>query len=398
MENPSAIREIMNIVADFEKHPEKYPRKLIYLAGGWPQDPPPPVLREAASELVGDEAAFNSSARYGPTRGEPDFIERICAYERGVWGRHVSLDEDGVIVGSGSTELTAAFMLACLDPGDELVLPAPGYLNYKRQAEIEELLSVKIKRWPIVKAHEYEPDPAELADVMTERTRLVIVCSPGNPDSRVMSDEALNGVLDVAEEKGAWVMLDLAYRAFCFGDEPGYLSRRRRENEIIMCTFSKELRTPGWRLAYAIADPELVEAVNALEQARTLCPSTLAQRIIGRVIGDEGRLKALRAFYDEGRRKYARTAKMALDALTDAMPKAVPLEPEGGFYIFFDASDYDKSSRRFCKRLLDEVQVALTPGLDFGMEGWIRLSYAPTVEEPELITEAMERIRALLKS
>ena len=289
-------------------------------------------------------------------------------------------------------------MLACLDPGDELVLTAPGYLNYKRQAEIECLLNVKIKRWPIVKAHEYEPDPGELADMMTERTRLVIVCSPGNPDSRMMSDEVLNGVLDVAEEKGAWVMLDLAYRAFCFGDEPGYLSRRRRENEIIMCTFSKELRTPGWRLAYAIAEPELVEAVNALEQARILCPSTLVQRIIGRVIGDEGRLKALRAFYDEGRRKYARTAKIALDALTDAMPKAVPLEPEGGFYIFFDASDYDKSSRRFCKRLLDEVQVALTPGLDFGMEGWIRLSYAPTVEKPELITEAMERIRGLLKS
>ena len=397
MENPSAIREIMSIVADFEKHPEKYPRKLIYLAGGWPQDPPPPALREAALELVSDEKAFNSSARYGPTKGEPDFIERICDYERAVWGRQISLDRDRIIVGSGSTELTAAFMLACLDPGDELILTAPGYLNYKRQAEIEGLLSVNIKHWPIVKNHEFEPDPAELADIMTERTRLVIICSPGNPDSCVMSDELIDGILDVAEEKGAWVMLDLAYRAFCFGDEPGYFSRRRRENEIIMCTFSKELRVPGWRLAYAIAEPELVEAVNALEQARVLCPSTLAQRVIGRAIGDEKRLKALRAFYDEGRRKYAHVAKKALDALVDAMPKAIPLEPRGGFYIFFDASNYDKSSRRFCKRLLDEVQVALTPGLDFGMEGWIRLSYAPTVEEPELITEAMERIKALLK-
>ncbi len=396
MENPSAIREIMNIVADFEKHPEKYPRKLIYLAGGWPQDPPPPVLREAALELVGDETAFNSSARYGPTRGEPDFIERICDYERAIWGRRVSPDRDGIIVGSGSTELTAAFMLACLDPGDELILTAPGYLNYKRQAEIEGILSVKVKRWRIVRDHEYEPDPGELAELMTERTRLVIVCSPGNPDSCVMDDETLDGVLDVAEERGAWVMLDLAYRAFCFGDEPGYLSRRRRDNEIIMCTFSKELRVPGWRLAYAIAEPELVEAVNALEQARTLCPSTLAQRIIRRVLEDEKRLKALRAYYDEGRRKYARIARVALDALVDAMPRAVPLEPKGGFYVFFDASEYDGSSRRFCRRLLDEVQVALTPGLDFGMEGWIRLSYAPTVEKPELITEAMERIKGLL--
>ena len=398
MENPSAIREIMSIVADFEKHPEKYPRKLIYLAGGWPQDPPPPVLREAALELMGDEKAFSSSARYGPTKGEPDFIERLCDYERAIWGRRVSPDRDGIIVGSGSTELTAAFMLACLDPGDELILTAPGYLNYKRQAEIEGLLNVRVKRWPIVKNHEFEPDPAELADLMTERTRLVIICSPGNPDSRIIRDDVLKGIIDVAEEGDAWVMLDLAYRAFCFGEEPSYFSWPRRENEIVMCTFSKELRVPGWRLAYAIAEPELVGAVNALEQARILCPSTLVQRILGRVLGDEKRLKALRAFYDEGRRKYARIAKIAFDALTDAMPKAIPLEPEGGFYIFFGASEYDENSRRFCKRLLDEVQVALTPGLDFGMEGWIRLSYAPTVEEPELITEAMERIRGLLRS
>ena len=396
MENPSAIREIMNIVADFERHPEKYPRKLIYLAGGWPQDPPPPVLREAARELLEDENAFNLSARYGPTKGVPDFIEAIIRYERAVWGRPIRPDEDAIIVGSGSTELTAALMLACLDPGDELILTTPGYLNYKRQAEIEGLLSIRVKRWPTVKDHEYAPDPGELADLITDRTRLVIVCSPGNPDSMVMEDDVLDGVLDVAEEKDVWVMLDLAYRAFCFSDEPRYLSRPRRPNEVVMCTFSKEFRVPGWRLAYVIASPELVEAMTAIEQARTLCPSTLAQKIIMRALASEERFKAIRAYYDAGRQKYARVAKLTLEALNDAMPRAVPLEPEGGFYVFFDASAYDKNSRRLCKRLLDEVQVALTPGLDFDMEGWIRLSFAPTVENPGLVQEAMERIKSVL--
>lgn len=396
MENPSAIREIMTIVADYERHPEKYPRPLIYLAGGWPQDPPPPVLREAARELVEDEQAFNLSARYGPTKGEPDFLEAIARYEEAIWGRRVRPGEDAIIVGAGSTELTAAFMLACMDPGDELILTCPGYLNYKRQAEVEGLLQLRVKWWPVIKGHEYEPDPGELSSLITDRTRLVIVTTPGNPDSMVMPDDVLNGILDVAEERGVWVMEDLAYRAFFFEEEPGYLSRPRRENEIVMCTFSKEFRIPGWRLAYAIAEPELVAAVNAIEQARTLCPSTPAQKVLTRALSSKERLKAIREYYDAGRHRYAEVAKLAYDALVDAMPKAVPLRPQGGFYVFFDASAYDENSRRFCKRLLDEAQVALTPGRDFGMEGWIRLSFAPTVERPELISEAMERIKSVL--
>jgi len=398
VENPSAIREIMSVVADFEKHPEKYPRKLIYLAGGWPQDPPPPVLREALRELVEDEAAFNLAARYTPTKGDPDFLEAVARYERSVWGREVRESEDAIIAGAGSTELTAAFMMACMDPGDELLLTAPGYLNYKRQAEIEGLLKVRIRWWPVIKDHEYAPDPGELADYITDRTRLLIITSPGNPDGMVMPDDLYEGVLDVAEEKGIWVMLDLAYRAYCFGEEPRYFSRPRRPNEILMCTFSKELRTPGWRLAYAIAEPELVSVVNAIEQARVLCPSGLAQKAITRALATEERLRAIRAYYDAGRKKYARVAGLTLKALEEAMPKAVPLEPQGGFYVFFDASAYEPRSKVFCRELLNEVQVALAPGKDFGMEGWLRLAFAPVVETPELVEEAMERIRAYLSS
>ena len=398
VENPSAIREIMTVVADYEKHPEKYPRKLIYLAGGWPQDPPPPSLRRALREIAEDEGAFNLSARYGPTKGEPDLLEAIRRYEEVVWGRRLRPEEDALIVGAGSTELTAAFMMACLDPGDEILLTCPGYLNYKRQAEIEGLLDFRVRWWPIIKDHDYEPDPGELSELITDRTRLVMITTPGNPDSMIMPEEVLNGVLEVAEEKDVWVMVDLAYRAFCFRDEPPYFSRDRRPNEIVMCTFSKELRIPGWRLAYAIADPELVKAVNAIEQARTLCPGTLPQKVLIKVFSSDEELRGLRVFFDEGRKRYAKAAKTAYETLLDAMPKASPLEPEAGFYVFFDASAYEPNSRAFCKKLLDEAQVALAPGRDFGMEGWIRLSYAPVVLTPEVIVEAMERIKELLSS
>ena len=129
-----------------------------------------------------------------------------------------------------------------------------------------------------------------------------------------------------------------------------------------------------------------------------MCIRDRVQKVIIRAFSRPEHLKDLRAYYDAGRERYARVAKMTLEALEEALPKAIPLEPQGGFYVFFDASAYEPASKVFCQKLLNEVQVALTPGKDFGMEGWIRLSYAPVVETPELITEAMERIKTSIRA
>ena len=396
LENPSAIREIMTVVTDYKLHPEKYPRKLLYLGGGWPQDPAPEVVREEFLKLGGDKELFREACRYGPTRGEPEFMESVTVYEKEIFGRKATTEE--VIVGLGSTELTAAFMLATLDSGSEVILTRPGYLNYERQILVETLMSAKIKRWDIIKDREFAPNTDELQDLITPDTRLIILTAPGNPDGQIFSEETLEAVSDIAEDKGVWVMVDVAYRAFCFEKEPKYYSRPRRENEIWMCSLSKELRILGWRLAYALADPELINAVVTVEQARTLCPSRPAQMIVSRIIGDKDKLKVIKDFYDKGKRRYAEVGLKTYNALKEEIPDIYPLKPMGGFYVFFDASNYSPSSRKVCNDLLNKWQVALAPGLDFGMEGWIRLSFAPVIETPEVVFEAIQRMKEYFKS
>ncbi len=393
LSRPSSIREIMNLVADFEKHPEKYPRRLIYLGGGWPQDSPPRPVLEAFAEL--NEKDLKLSARYSPTRGDPDYLEVLRVYERELFGKNLS--EDEVISGSGSTDLTSAIFKVFLDPGDEVVLTRPCYLNYTRQLEIE-VGGVRIKRWNLIKGDEFEPDLEELNEMITEKTKLILVTTPGNPDSQVMDDETVKAVTEIAAEREAYVVLDEAYRAFHYLAEPRYISGDREENQILLLTLSKELRVPGWRLGHVIADKEVIRALETVEQGRILTPPRLPQRVLVKALQSEERIKEIRRFIrDETPKKYGAVARRTAELMKEISHLRI-LEPRGGFYVFFDASSVMPSSKEFVSRLLNEWQVALAPGVDFGMEGWIRLSFAPSVEDVSYIEEGVSRIRSFISS
>ena len=391
IENPSSIREIMSLVTDFKLHPEKYPRELIYLGGGWPQDPPPSTLREATAEVLEDNESWVNASRYGTTRGQPEFIEGVAKYEDFIFGKKVNPEE--IFVGSGSTELTAAIFLSVLDPSSEVILTRPGYLNYKRQIQIETSLKSNVKRWDILRGGEFNPDLDDLQKLITSNTRMIVVTTPGNPDGQVFSDELVSGIVDIAEDKGIWVMIDVAYRAFVFGDTPRYFSKPRRENEIWMMTLSKEFRVPGWRMAYAVMDTDLLKAVETVEQGRNLCPSHFAQEVFAKLFHDSDKLRRTKEFFKSTRVKYKNVAEHTYGFLKSEIPKINPLRPMGGFYVFFDASKYSGDSRYVCSKILNDYQVALVPGLDFGLDGWIRLSFAPLVEDMEKLDEGLRRIK-----
>ena len=396
LERPSAIREIMNLVTDFKEHPEKYPRELIYLAGGWPQDAPPSSLREAIKEVIESDETWVESTRYGATRGQPGFIKALVKYEKEFFGR--TIDPNEVIVGSGSTELTAAILLSILDEGDEVIITKPSYLNYVRQLQIETRLGVKIKEWPIVKDYAFQPSVEDLKELVTDKTKLIILTTPGNPDSQVFPDDIVEAVVDLAEEKGIWVILDAAYRAFVFDEMPRYYSRPRRENEIWIMSMSKEFRIPGWRLAYAIMDKDLLKAVETVEQARNLCPSRLIQEAFIKLFEDDEKVQKTKQFFESTVQKYRMVAEYTYNYLKNEIEGLRPMKPKGGFYVFFDASNYLNDSRKLTSMILQEYQVALVPGLDFGMEGWIRLSFAPLVDDKNKLEEGLSRLKSFFDS
>ncbi|HDD68958.1 MAG TPA: pyridoxal phosphate-dependent aminotransferase [Candidatus Korarchaeota archaeon] len=397
LENPSSIREIMSVVADFRKHPEKYPRRLIYLGGGWPQDPPPEPLRKAFLQIAENKEEFRLAARYPPTRGDPDFLEALVIYEREIFGREV--EEAELLSGIGSTDLAVALFFSILDPGDEVILTNPCYLNYTRQIEIVSRLGVSIKRWPTIKDGEFSPDLDELQGLITDKTKLILLVTPGNPDGQVFDEKIFEGVVETALDKNVFVAIDIAYRAFHYETGiPSYLSRPRRENEIWIATLSKELRVPGWRMGYLIAEPELIRAIETIQQAMTLCPAHPQQLAFVKMLSQEDIIRELRSFLlEETPKKYHKIASLVCDEL-DKVPHIRYLRPAGGFYVFFDVKEILEDSKTFVSQLLNDWQVALAPGVDFGMEGWVRLSFAPVVEDQELLVEGMERIRKFISS
>lgn len=396
IDNPSSIREIMNLVVDFRRHPERFPRPLIYFGGGWPQDPPPEALRRAMLEVTTEDKEFARGARYSPTRGDPDFLQALTEYESVVYRR--SVDEEEIISGAGTTDLAAAIFLTLIDGGDEIVLTNPSYLNYERQIEIVGRLGSKVTRWQTIRNGQFDPNLDELQQVISPKTKMIVVVTPGNPDGQVLSDETLKGVTEIAGEKGVLVMVDVAYRAFHFVDIPGYFSRPRAENEIWLASLSKELRIPGWRMGYAITDPGLMRAIETVQQARTLCPARPQQRAFVRLMDKEEDRPALRRFLlEETPEKYGRIAGIVCDEM-GSMDRVSFLEPRGGFYVFFNVEEITKSSKEFVDLLLKEWQVALAPGIDFGMDGWVRLSFAPSVEDLSYLRDGLGRIARFIES
>ncbi|MHA1616545.1 MAG: pyridoxal phosphate-dependent aminotransferase [Candidatus Njordarchaeales archaeon] len=391
IDHPSSIREIMNLVAEFRKHPEKFLRPLIYLAGGWPQDPPPEVLKEKALEVLAEKDSWIRAAQYSPTLGYPDIREAVVNYEERIWGRKINAEN--VVFGLGSTEQTGAIFLSLLNPGDEVIFTSPGYLNYIRQLELELGKTARPKFWKIIRNGRFEPDLDELQNMITSRTKLILLTSPGNPDGQVWSDEMISALYDIAEDKKVYVAIDLAYRAFIFKEKPRYLSKTLGEYEIFICSLSKELRTPGWRASYLIVPPDLVRAIETIEQARTLAPSSPIQVILTSLFNDNEALRRLADFYEAGRVKYRNVAEKTVSLLKE-IENIYVLDPEGGFYVFFDVSKYNPDSKKVWMDLIKEYQVALAPGVDFnGFDGWLRLSFAPVVESTDKLYEGIARIR-----
>lgn len=399
IKHPSAIREIMTLVADFEKHPDKWPRRLIYLAGGWPQDPPPEILREKLKEIISNNELWKKGARYSPTVGYPDTLESIVNYEREIWGRKIHVSN--IIFGLGSSEQIGAVFLSLVNPGEEVILTSPGYLNYKRQLDLELKLNASARYWRIIdKDGEFNPNVDELQRIISSKSRLIVITTPGNPDGQVWSDEQIKAVLDIAEDNSIYVLFDLAYRAFIYDEAnvPRYLSRTPGEFDIWSCTMSKELRVPGWRSSYLIIPEDIKRSLDTIEQARTLAPVSLIQITLQKVFKDKSLLRKLSMFYKEGAKKYRSAAHKTIQLLRE-IPNLRVLEPRGGFYVFFDVSTYDSDSKRIWRALINKYQVALAPGVDFnGFEGWLRLSFAPVIESIELLEEGLNRIKEFFES
>ena len=352
-------------------------RPMIHLQIGEPDFDTPAHVREAAKQAL-DEGATH----YAPFPGIPELRKAIAEDVTRRKGFHADPSQVFVTVGGKGVMLYA--ILGLIDPGDEVIVPDPGYPIYESLTRFVGATPVPI---PIRMEHEFRLDVEELAALITPRTRLLIINSPANPTGGVLTRSDLERIAELAEEHDLWVMTDEIYGRILydgaehvsFASLPGMADRT-----IVLDGFSKTFAMTGWRLGYAVVPESLKEVYGELVINTISCAPTFAQ--VGAVAALTGPQDDVEAMVVEFRAR----RDLVVQGLNEinGIRCATPL---GAFYAFPDISGTGLTGAEFAERLLTEADVCVLAGTAFGGVGGehIRISYANSREN---LTEALNRI------
>jgi aspartate/methionine/tyrosine aminotransferase len=357
-------------------------RPMIHLQIGEPDFDTPTHVREAAKRAL-DEGATH----YAPFPGIPELRQAIAADVTRRKGFEADPSRVFVTVGGKGVMLYA--ILGLIDPGDEVIVPDPGYPIYESLTRFIGATPVPI---PIRQAHEFRLDVDELAGLITPRTRMIVINSPANPTGGVLTREDNERIADLAIRHDLIVLADEIYGRILY-DGAEHVSIASlpgmAERTIVLDGFSKTFAMTGWRLGYAIVPPPLVGPFGTLIINTISCAPTFAQ--VGAVEALRGPQDAVDAMVVEFRAR----RDLVVDGL-NAIPGIRCLRPQGAFYVFPDITATGLSGAELADRLLHEAGVCVLAGTAFGGLGTdhIRISYANSREN---LTEALGRIRTVVE-
>ncbi len=350
----------------------------IMLLGGDPNFTTPEHIIDGAAA-----AARAGATGYSPGGGIPPLREAIVQKVRE--RNAVECTYEQVVVTTGGCGGLFTSLMLMLEPGSELLIPDPGWSNYPAMAHV---LNSTAVGYPLDPERGMQTDVAALERLINERTRAVIVNSPGNPTGGVESEENLRAILAVAERHDLWVIADECYDELIFdGHHTSMGSLGDTERVVTVFTFSKSYAMTGWRVGYVIAPPEFAELLSLHQEPVISCASTISQH---------GALTALRGPQECVGEMVAAYRNRRGVAAAELDRFEVPyVWPTGGFFMMADISATGMDSWAFCRRLLDETSVAVVPGAAFGARGenYVRVSLASSDEN---VAEGMRRMAAFI--
>ena len=340
------------------------PPGAINFGLGQPDLPSPEPIKRAGIRAIEE----NRAAFYSITAGDPELRAAIAARYPGF-----AAGPESVLVTVGTGEAIFLACMALVEPGDEVLIPDPGFPTYATTVKI---IGGTPVRYPLRPERGFALDPADIEKRLTPRTKLLIHNSPGNPTGALDRAEDLDRLAALAEEgKFVWLS-DEIYSAFVYEGSFQSLSTRSKRG-IIATGLSKDVSMAGWRVGWLVADPAFVKAATALHQYAVTCSPTVSQRAALAAFTPEGEA-ARREIVERFRRRRDR----ALEILAGARLAKVP-RPKGAFYIYLDVSAKG-DSMSVCRALMDRGVITI-PGIAFGEtgEGWLRISYAASEENLE---------------
>jgi aspartate aminotransferase len=352
------------------------------LSTGEPDFDTPEHIKAAAKQ-----ALDAGKTKYGPVAGEAQLKAAIARKLRN--DNHLHYQPENIIVTNGGKHSLYNLMMALIEPGDEVIIPAPYWLSYP---EMVKLASGK----PVIVRTDastgYKITPEQLSAAITPKTKLFVLNTPSNPTGMVYTPAEIKALAQVIVDRDILVVSDEIYEKIIYDGAKhvsiGSLGKEIFDRTIISSGFAKGYSMTGWRIGYLAGPIELIKATSTIQGHSTSNVCTFAQ------YGAIAALESSQESVEKMRLAFADRREVIFELL-EAIPGISCIKPDGAFYMFVNISKTGMTSLQFCDAFLEQHQVAVIPGIAFGADDHIRLSYATDLGT---IKKAVERLDKFVRS
>lgn len=370
---PSGIRKFFDIVSEM--------KDAISLGVGEPDfDTPWHIREEGIYSLEKGKTFYTSNA------GLVDLKKEICIYLKRKFELDYRFDKETMVTVGGSEAIDIA-LRAMLEPGDEVLIPQPCYVSYHPCTILAGGVPVVIE---LKGENDFKLTRQQLLSAITDKTKILILAFPNNPTGAIMNYDDLKDIVDVIIEKDIFVISDEIYSELTYGSKHVSIASfpGMKERTIVINGFSKSYAMTGWRLGYAVGPAQIIEQMIKIHQFAIMCAPTTSQYAgIEALKNGDPDVEMMRDAYDKRRRFLVHAFRnMGLECF----------EPFGAFYVFPCIKSLGMTSDEFATKLLQEEKVAVVPGTAFGNcgEGYLRISYAYSIENLKIALERIEKFVA----
>lgn len=351
---------------------------VVGFGAGEPDFDTPQHIKDAAAKALAE-----GFTKYTASAGIPELRQAIAdKFKR---ENALTYKPSQIIVSCGGKHSCYNIIMATCQEGDEVIIPAPYWLSYPEMVKLAGATPAIVQTSDRT---EFKVTPDQLRQAITPRTRLFILNSPSNPTGTVYSPEEIKALGDICIEKGVLIMSDEIYEHLLYDGavhkSVASISPAHYEHTIVVHGFAKAWSMTGWRLGFLAAPEPIAKAIDAIQSHSTSNPTSFAQKgAVAALTGPQDHLKGWLAEYD--RRRTCAWKKL------NSIPRVSCVNSRGAFYLFPNISQTGLKSTEFCAKLLEQEKVAAVPGIAFGADDYIRLSYATSMANIEKGLERLER-------
>ena len=368
---PFIVMEIMEKIHKMEKSGID----VIHMEIGEPDFNVPECVNQATVDALSANATH-----YTHSLGDIRLREAISQYHKTTY--NTIIDPGQVLITSGTSPGMLLLFSALLNPGDEVIISDPHYACYANFINYVQGVPVTV---PVFEEEGFIYTPQAIQNKITSKTKAIFINSPSNPTGNVISQERMQQIVNVAKENNLYVISDEIYHGLVYeGQEHSIFEFT--DKAFVLNGFSKLFAMTGLRLGYLIAPPEFVRALQILEQNFFICANSVIQ------LAGIAALKYAHKETEEMKATYNKRRIYVIERLKE-MGLGITIKPTGAFYIFANAKHISNDSLSLAHDILEKAHVGVTPGIDFGKhgEGYLRFSYANSMENLEIGLDRMER-------